>query len=161
MFEYIDSFQKTPHGAIILGAIGSIVAVIILKIISSISRKWIPEFLANWRSLETFHKRAVTTQQRTDTLFLLILYSSFAIICLVIVSVCAIRVTIYEMVIDYEGYKLIVNYSGIFLGLYGFFRALGGVTALVESVFAKKGIDFMGKESANKANAADAENRRG
>ena len=62
----------------------------------------------------------------------------------------AIRITIYEMIINYQGYKLVVNYSLSFLSLYGFYRAVNGINSLVEAVFSKHSIDFEGQESTNK-----------
>ena len=160
MLDLISSFQNTPYGSVILGAIGSILAVVILKVVSLIAKGWIPEFFANIQALKTFHEITIKSQRSTDTLFLLITYSLFAILCLVISIACAIRITIYEMVINYAGYKLLINYSVLFLSFYGFFVVLTKIESLVVAVTSKHGIDFMGNLGTNNANSADAKKQR-
>jgi hypothetical protein len=159
MFEFLESFQKTPHGSVVLGAIGSIVAVIIIKVVSLIIKKWIPSYFANVQALQTLHQRTIKTGQRNDTLFLLVLYSAVAIGCLVFMAVCLIRITIYEMVINYQGYKLIINYLLLFVTFYVFYRAASRISDLSEALYSKHGIDYEKQESTNKANSADAKSR--
>lgn len=159
--EYIESLKSSAWGVIVLGALGSIAALVIIKMLVYIASTVFPKTKEESAALREFYKRTLSTGNRSDSLFLLVLACTLLIFFLIIAASLSIQIFITMHILEKKySFGLALKWSIQFIAFYFIYKAVWSINYLVKAACARHGIEFdtTGK-GANKANSAGTRGR--
>ena len=132
MFDMLKSIQDTGFGVLILGFIGSFLAITVIKLSANSVNKVSPDYSHEVHVFRMLFTKSCKKRDNTDHIYLLILSCTFTLGLLILTCTSALVFQIIKMNDPGAYYSLVVMFVATVLCLYGVVKGLDSINALLD-----------------------------